>query len=78
MTVNDPANGIVYFASSTYELHGTISRVFAGNWTEWSTITTDDAILSGVIDGGGGYVYFGTLLGTVLKLAAGHPGNCSN
>jgi hypothetical protein len=48
---------------------GTVSRVFAGNWTEWSTITLDDIVLSGAIDEVSGFVYLATVGGTVLKLA---------
>ena len=72
MSLNDPASGTVYFgggASNAMGYSGTISRVFGGNWTEWSTINLNDLVLSGAIDEVSGFVYFGTIGGFVLKLA---------
>lgn len=71
VTLNDATRGAVYFAGGYPGRPQIVSRVFAGNWTEWSTTTTPggDVILSGVIDEAAGFVYFGTTLGSVLKFA---------
>lgn len=68
MSLNDPTRGTVYFAGGVEPTMGTITCVFTGNWTEWTTIQVNDLILSGAIDEVGGFVYFGTYGGLVLKL----------
>jgi hypothetical protein len=68
VSVNDPTTGIVYFAGGSGIDTGTITRVFATNWTELDTMTLGDQVWSGVIDTTNGFIYFGTYGGSILKM----------
>lgn len=69
VTINDPARGVVYFAGGVDGFSGTITRLSSSTLTELDSLALDDMVMSGVIDTNNGYVYFGTQMGYILKIA---------